>query len=520
MNNYQSVNFRLVKNGIPTAIIYTRVSTKEQITNTSLDSQEEACIKYAEKNGWKVLRIFREEGESAKTTDRTELQEIFRYLAKNKGKVGKMIVFKLNRFARNVEDHFAVKVILRRYGVELRSATESITNDASGELMEIVLAGVSQFDNRIRAENTKIGMRSRLLEGLWCGVAPYGYRNTVDKIGNKIIAIDIEKAEVIKMIFEKYSTGKYTFRELASLVSKMGMKSRHGRKLSKQLVATIIVNPIYFGMIVVPKFDISVRGLHEPIIGEKLFKQAQDVKNGIIGRKLPRNKDNKDYPLRGMICEGCGKGISGGKTKGKTQYYQYYGCVYQDCPKRTSIKKVDMENQFTKLLSDLTPNEVFFDGLKEAMKLAHKTELDSVTTLEKKLNSRIIELKDKKDKLLELRVEGKIRDEDFMPANEKYKLQIITLEAEINGLSAPELGLDRIIESGIEFMRHLPETWTKLHVKDLRVLKPLLFPSNLIYTYPAIKTPEVCCIYNIKSELLTQKTGLVPPVGIEPTIAA
>jgi predicted nucleic acid-binding Zn ribbon protein len=53
------------------------------------------------------------------------------------------------------------------------------------------------------------------------------------------------------MLFEKYATGKYTHQELASLANKMGMRSRHGMQMSKQLVAKIIANPIYYGMVVV-----------------------------------------------------------------------------------------------------------------------------------------------------------------------------------------------------------------------------------------------------------------------------
>ena len=88
MQNNKGVNYRLVKNDIKTAIIYTRVSSKEQVDNFSLETQEQICRSYAEKNGWQILKVFREEGESAKTVDRTQLQEIFKYIAKNKGRSG------------------------------------------------------------------------------------------------------------------------------------------------------------------------------------------------------------------------------------------------------------------------------------------------------------------------------------------------------------------------------------------------------------------------------------------------
>lgn len=522
MNNFKSVNYRLVKNDTPTAIIYTRVSTKEQVSNFSLDTQEKVCRSYAEKNGWKVLKVFREEGESAKTADRTKLNEILKYVAENKRKVGKLIVYDVTRFARNAEDHFTIKVILRRYGVELRAATQPITNDPAGELMEVVLAGLSQFDNRLRADKTIGGMKARLLKGLWCSTAPWGYKNVKNELGDKIIAPHPEKAPAVKMIFEKYITGKYTFKEIAGMINKIGIKSRHGMKITKQLVAKITANPVYYGMIIYPKFEISLMGSHEPIITEKMFRQAQDVRNGIIGRKFPRNKDNKDFPLRGIVCGGCGKSITGGRNMGKMKkkYYYYYNCYNDKCPNYGMIQKIDLEDDFTKFLIELTPSDEHFDILKEAIKLAHKSEFNSITSSERKIKTKILELKEKKDKLLDLRIGESISNEDFMLKNESYKLQIGELEQELNSLSTPELGIDTVVETGIEFLKHFPENWKSLDPKDLRVLRPLLFPKNVSYHYPTIKTPEVCCIYNIKPEFLSPKTHQVTLQGVEPCFQA
>ena len=89
------------------AVIYIRVSTKEQTENLSLPTQLKACEEYCERQGFEVLSRFREEGESAKTADRTELQKLLHYCRINKGKVQFVVVFNLTRFAREKYDHFA-----------------------------------------------------------------------------------------------------------------------------------------------------------------------------------------------------------------------------------------------------------------------------------------------------------------------------------------------------------------------------------------------------------------------------
>ena len=200
----------------------------------------------------------------------------------------------------------------------------------------------------------------------------------------------------------------------------------------------------------------------------------------------------------------------------KKKYYYYYNCYNHNCSKKGLIQQEDLHNDFTKFLEEITPNSDYFEVLKEAIKIAHKTELQSVTALENKLNTKIIELKNNKDRLIELRVSGEIKPEDYASTMEKYKIQIAELEKEVNSLSVPELGLDNVVDSGIEFMKHLSENWKKLDVKDLRVLRPLLFPENLIYQYPTIKTPKLCPIYNVKSEFSDKKYRYVTLPGIEP----
>jgi hypothetical protein len=83
------------------AVIYVRVSTKEQTENLSLPTQLKACEEYCQRQGFHVLARFREEGESAKTADRTELQKLLQFCRTNKGRVQFVVVFNLTRFARD-----------------------------------------------------------------------------------------------------------------------------------------------------------------------------------------------------------------------------------------------------------------------------------------------------------------------------------------------------------------------------------------------------------------------------------
>ncbi|HEX2342641.1 MAG TPA: recombinase family protein [Vicinamibacterales bacterium] len=107
---------------------------------------------YCRLQGYEILERFHEEGESAKSTDRSQLQNLNTYCRVNKGRVHFVVVFNLTRFARDKYDHFALRSHLQSLDISLRSATEPIDDTSTGKLMEGVLAAFAQFDNDSRSD--------------------------------------------------------------------------------------------------------------------------------------------------------------------------------------------------------------------------------------------------------------------------------------------------------------------------------------------------------------------------------
>ena len=172
------------------AIIYCRVSSEDQVKNLSLSTQEDACREYCKRNNLVVDTVFVEKGESAKTVDRTEFQKLLTYCREKKGRVNVLVVYALSRFARDKYDHFAIRALLHRFQITLRSVTEPIDESPTGKLMEGVLASFAQFDNDQRSERTKTGMQAAINIGRWTFQAPIGYLNVRDTNGNPTLALD------------------------------------------------------------------------------------------------------------------------------------------------------------------------------------------------------------------------------------------------------------------------------------------------------------------------------------------
>src|SRR5438132_6257221 len=240
------------------AVIYVRVSTKEQTENLSLPTQLKACEEYCERQGFHVLARFREEGESAKTADRTELQKLLQFCRNNKGTVQFVVVFNLTRFAREKYDHFALRAHLKSLGISLRSVTEPIDDTSTGKLMEGVLAAFAQFDNDVRSDRTRAGMRAALELGRWTFPAPLGYLNA-PKWSGKSLVHDPERAELVKRAFEDLATGRYTKQEVIARMTEAGLRTRRGLVLSPQSFGQMVRNSIYVGRVESPDYGVSTR---------------------------------------------------------------------------------------------------------------------------------------------------------------------------------------------------------------------------------------------------------------------
>jgi site-specific DNA recombinase len=214
------------------AVIYVRVSDPRQAENLSLATQLKACEDYCERQGFVILERFSEQGESAKTADRTELQRLLQYCRTYKGKVHFVVVFNLTRFAREKYDHFALRAHLKSLGISLRSATEPIDDTATGKLMEGVLAACAQFDN-VPSDRTKAGIRAALELGRWTFLAPVGYLNAPRWSGKSLVE-DPERATFVRRAFGELATGRYTKQQVLAEVTRLDCAHGAARKSARR----------------------------------------------------------------------------------------------------------------------------------------------------------------------------------------------------------------------------------------------------------------------------------------------
>lgn len=494
-------------------IIYCRVSSKEQIENTSLDMQEKYCLDYAQKNNTKILKIFREEGESAKTANRTKFIEALKYCNNKQHQINYFIVFKIDRFARNQDDHVAVRAVLRKLNIELKSVTEPIDNTPIGRAMEGMLSVFSELDNNIRIERTKNGMIERVRQGAWCWPTPIGYKKIP---GDSNIYLDREKSSLIKFAFEEYAKSIYTYKSLAELLNKKGLTTSKGGKINKQLVEKFLKNPIYTGII--RAFGEENKGNFEPIISKELFCICQKGKQAYSGHSGLRKANNDLFPLRGIIkCTECSGTLTGSTSTGRGgKKYTYYHHHRQGCPKAKSISKQILEQQFVDRLKEITPDIKYEKMFKAIVTEVWKNSYKKLNQENDKINLEIKHLANERNKIFDFHRDGKYTDEEFQEQKQRINQLITTKRYSIRNNWHEEFNIEETLNYCFNFISNTTKTWLHSDYQTKLQFQKLIFDEKIEYDGQKFGNAGLSSIYKLNQDYGDKKSNLVTPQGIEP----
>jgi len=149
------------------AALYTRVSTGEQNT----EAQERALREYVQRRGWKVQKVYRDQGQSGANAKRPALNELLRDC--RRGSVDVVMVWKFDRFARSLNALISGLELCRSLGIDFVSVTEAVdTSLPAGELVFQMIGAVAQFERSLIAERVKSGLANARAKGKVLGRPP------------------------------------------------------------------------------------------------------------------------------------------------------------------------------------------------------------------------------------------------------------------------------------------------------------------------------------------------------------
>ena len=355
--------------------VYCRVSTKDQIENTSLDNQKELGVEYVTKNHsqkFKYIIVWREEGKSGDDfLDDDDIGEMVKrellsiLIDSWKKRVIKNIwVYDLSRLSRNDDTSNLLKSIIYKNGIDLYLNNQKYNFDNKmDKLLFGVLSLVNEFENHQRFEKGLMGKRRNLDSGKWWGGSiPMGYKS--DENG-KLIEDEV-RSKWVKKIYKWYSEGLST-QKISERLEKIGIKSQRGNtNWSTQQIRKILTHTSYIGYI-----DYEVKGLkgkskeycrekgltHKhrfecpPIIDQKDYEYVRQLFSK--RRRQPNSQNNKHQFLLKeiLICSGCGNMMRGKYQPSKNT--NVYRCVtnennYRDkridkCENSKTIHRLGLE---------------------------------------------------------------------------------------------------------------------------------------------------------------------------------
>lgn len=453
------------------AVIYARYSSDKQ-NEQSIAGQVDVCTKWAKDNDISIMHIYHDEALTGKTDKRPDFQRMIKD-AKS-GKFDYIIVYKLDRFARNRYDSAIYKAQLKKYDVRILSAMENIADGPEGIILESVLEGMAEYYSANLAQNVMRGLHQRAeLAKYLGGTIPLGYKIDADK--NYVI--DENTAHIVKRIYERYADG-YTIKEICRELNAAGHTTSTGKKFAYNSLHWLLTNPKYIGRY--EYMGVVLENAIPRIIDDATFEKVQQRVQR--NRRAPAAaKSAVDFHLTGkLFCGKCGSnmvGDSGTSSTGATHFY--YSCTEKK-RKRSCTKKSVKKDWIEELITDITINQVLTEEniehiSQKAFELYEKERND--TSEITALNNTLREVQKIIDNIMKAIEQGIITDttrQRLMEAEERKK-------AILASISKEEIKKPHITQENIMFF--LYDIRDKIYNSSERIETIIKTFVNAVYLY-------------------------------------
>lgn len=474
---------------------YARVSTEKVEQQASIKHQEEHFEELIHSNNrWKFAGSYIDDGISGMHADKRE--EFQRMLRDAKlGKIDMIITKEISRFARNTLDSIQYTRELLSYGVCVWFQNDGInTIDDDSEFRLTIMAGVAQDEIRKLSSRVKFGHAQSIKNGVVLGHRMYGYSNNQGKL--ELIP---EEAEMVRMIFQDYASGISTPR-IEKKLWDMGYRSFKGGKISRDVIKNIIRNPKYKGYYCGGKVKVVDMFTKK----QEFLPQSEWIMFKDDGSRVPQIIDETTWEKANAYLRERGEAIKSRRTSFKNEniftgklfcandgapYWmkQHYirgkedvrwVCSYKIKNGAASCDSFGLaESELKEIIAELINKssenidsilEEYFEILQSSIKNIPDNK-NEISRLEKQIDL----LKQKREKILEYNLDGKISDDEFVSRNKEYVKQIKQTEShirELQNIKSPEpveIQLSAIKEQLEKFKGVTPQDINRQIVNEL-----------------------------------------------------
>ncbi|MDP8218070.1 MAG: recombinase family protein [Candidatus Theseobacter exili] len=400
------------------AIILARVSSKEQEEGMSIPAQIRRIEEYSERKGLEISHRFQITESSTRGT-RKEFEKIIQLIRKTKHTIA-LVADNIDRVQRSFKESVILDDLRREGKVVIHFYRESLILDKDSNSSDLMRWDMGVMFARgyvlQLSDNVKRAKDEALKNGIWVGLAPFGYLHILDNNGEKTISPNQTLKYLISQMFELYATGNYSLQTLTIKMKDLGLRSKKDKPIARSQIESMLKNPFYHGVMRTKKGFFTHK--YETIISKHTFDRVQDVFASY--NKKPHKPVAAPFVFKGLItCNNCGCVITPETKKGK---YVYYSCsnAKGNCKRQYVREEVLLETvsgYFKKIqLPEETIQEItkYLRSIHENESHFHKEHIQDLQKEQAKIQQRISLMYD--DKL-----DGIIDETMFQEKLKEYK---------------------------------------------------------------------------------------------------
>ena len=500
------------------AVVYTRVSTKEQTEGYSLEVQERACRRFADDRAYCVRAVFRDPGFTARNISRPGLEKMLEYVVEHKRRVAAVIIHKVDRLSRRGKDYHQLQAMLEALSIALLTSDGSVSETDEGIMVGGIHAVIAEYENRLRGRRSREGMIACVRDGRWAWRAPLGYVNSRDELGKAILIHDPERAALIARLFEEFSEGVVSYSDLAGVARAIGLRSRKGKQISADAIKDMLTNVVYYGE--TQGFGERRQGRHEPIASPSVLAS--------VHRRLEKRRrapveyvlERPEFPLRRFVrCAVCGVPFTASWARSKTgKLYAYYrGRTPSCCGK--SIRPAVLEEQFRALLSSVAPAPNIAETFSRCITEEYEIVRSTGRQRESQLRKRLKEIEERQHQLVDAHVfRGTISEEIFKRELEQLEKDEQSARDHIESIATEMPATPEVLRLACDCIADAEHVWVTAPPDLKRRFQTLVFPEGVTLRDGKFGTPTLSPIFELVGSYETSKEDMASPTGFEPVL--
>ena len=505
------------------AVIYCRVSSAKQTTRgDGLASQETRCREYAQYRGHEVVKVFRDDM-SGSVTGRPGMKAMLSFLRANRKNPHVVIIDDISRLARGLEAHLKLRADIGTAGGTLESPSIEFGEDSDSQLVEHLLASVSQHQRQKNGEQTLNRMRARVSNGFWVFAAPIGYVYDRAPGGGRLLVKQEPLASIIRDGLEAYASDRISSpAELARYFESHAEfpRCRHGVVLIEK-VTVMLKQILYSGHVAAPSWDIGIRkGQHEGLISLETYNRIQEKLAGKV--KAPFRVDiSADFPLRGhILCDDCGHAMTACWTKGRDRLHPYYLCRQRGCESQNkSIARKKIDDAFERVMRSLVPTRELFELAAATFRDSWNGQLAKAAMRKTELKRELTDIDKKIDAMLDRIVDAESRTvaAAFEKRVDELEVRKLLIAENIAKCGTPVRDYDETFRTAMGFLSNPWNLYTSERIEDKRAALKLTFPHQLRYHRESgFRTPDLSLPFKVLGDDFSDEMVMARPAGFEP----